>query len=192
LLVKLGVGAGAFRLDFLKLAVYPSKRLLQRLDQVRDRLVTSVEFDASGLLKFSEFRLRQVEEGAIVSLEGIPRQRGEGVPQQGFSFGGDPFFGVELSCEPGAILLSRREFLLSAEERGVAREEVRISAAERGPGKNPYAEGRHEPNQKSSDQGSRDGVHVARSLGERSIKLKSLFEFGRLSRGHLRRAQSRH
>jgi hypothetical protein len=65
----------------------------------------AVEFDPSGLLEFTKFRLCEIEECPVIAIEGIAGESREGVAQKAFTRGRAPAFRVEFSAKPGPVLL---------------------------------------------------------------------------------------
>src|SRR4026209_689752 len=100
LLVESGAGTGAILLDCLQRAVDTRQRLFERLDEIRDRLVSAVEVDPRGLLELPQLGRREIEEGAIIAFEGVVRERGKGVAEARLARGGRLALGVELGAEP--------------------------------------------------------------------------------------------
>ncbi len=77
LLGQRGRGPDAVLFDFLKLAVDFRERLLERLHEIFDGLLTAVEIHPSRFLEFRQRGLCEIEKGLIVLAERVGGQRRE-------------------------------------------------------------------------------------------------------------------
>ena len=152
------VGTDPVLLDFAQLEIDLRQRFLERLDEILDGLLPSIQVEPGGVLKLGQGCLREIEKRLVVLPEGIRRERGEGVAQLRLGileerqlFRRSSPLGVELGFEAGA---GGRELArqASADERDLA---IRLRAHDQ---PDTDRQGNSEKQQARDDQRHKDEV----------------------------------